>query len=196
MRFGRKAGRIYFTGFFLGAGLLVAGGARIRAVPASQTPSSAATEAEVAKGRKVFGESCIQCHNMNAVLIQRKPAQGWRETVYSMISRGAQLTPDEIDPLIAYLTATYGPDSPPPSRPKSVSGMPAGEESLPAGAGKQIVLRACVKCHNLGVVTASRKSEAEWTETVARMVSFGAAVRSPDRQTLVQYLAKNFGGGK
>lgn len=154
----------------------------------------AAENALTAKGRAVFGESCIQCHNMNPVLIQRKPEQGWRQTVYSMVSRGAQLTPDEMEALISYLTATYGPDSPLPHLKASAASNAegSGEESLPAGAGKQILSRACVKCHSLTLVTNSRKSETEWSKTVARMLSIGATLAPPDRQTLTDYLVKNF----
>lgn len=148
----------------------------------------------VDKGRIIFGASCIQCHDMNVVLIQRKPAQAWKQTVYSMISRGAEITPNEIDPLVAYLAANYGPDSP---SPRAASKSEIGDEGgLPAGAGKQILSRACVRCHKLSLVTSARKSQAEWQAAVARMVSFGATLSAAEQQTLTQYLAQNLSNKK
>ena len=196
----RKTRRGFPLGLFLLApGLFLAHSAWVNAAaPAKaqgQTKDKGSAENTlVAKGRMAFGESCIQCHNMNTVLIQRKPDRGWRQTVYSMVSRGAQLTPDEMEAVIAYLTATFGPDSPLPHL-KANAGTNAegsGEESLPAGAGKPILSRACVRCHSLSLVTNSRKSEAEWEKTVARMMSLGATLASEDRRTLGEYLTKNF----
>lgn len=168
-------------------------GARGQA-PGQVKDNGSAANTVIAKGRVVFGESCIQCHNMNTVLIQRKPEEGWKQTVYSMVSRGAQLTPDEMEALIVYLTATYGPDSPRPNMKSDsgASGGNGGEESLPSGAGKQILWHACAKCHSITLVTNSRKSEAEWGKTIARMVTIGAALAPTDRQALAEYLAKNF----
>jgi cytochrome c5 len=148
----------------------------------------------IAQGRIIFGESCIQCHDMNIVLIQRKPVAGWKQTVYSMISRGAEVTANEIEPLVAYLAATYGPDSP---SPRAGSKSEIGDEAgLPAGAGKQILSHACVRCHKLSLVMAARKSKAEWEAAVARMVSLGAALSSAEQQTLTQYLAQNLSNKK
>ncbi len=200
MRRGRKTKRaVLLSMLLLGVGLVVAEGRWARAVPKGQGERGRPEEKEkIDKGRIVFGESCVQCHTMDAVLIQRKPARGWRETVYSMISRGALLTPDEIEPLVGYLAAAYGPHSQ-PSQPNSdprriVAGAGAGEDSLPAGEGRQVLSRTCVKCHNLSLVTASRKSEDEWVKTIARMVSYGTALAPSEQQTLARYLARNFGG--
>jgi len=184
------------TGLLLAQSVSV-NGARGQA-PGRMKDKGSAENTLITKGRVVFGESCIQCHNMNTVLIQRKPEEGWKQTVYSMVSRGAQLTPDEMEALIVYLTATYGPDSPRPnmkSDPGTIAGN-GGEESLPSGAGKQILWHACAKCHSMSLVTNSRKSEAEWGKTIARMVSIGAALAPTDRQALAEYLAKNFGEKK
>ena len=180
-------------------GLLLAQSVSVNGVrgqaPGRVKDKGSAENTLITKGRAVFGESCIQCHNINTVLIQRKPQEGWKQTVYSMVSRGAQLTPDEMEALIAYLTATYGPNAPPPNM-KSDSGTSAGnggEEILPAGAGKQVLSRACAKCHSMSLVTNSRKSESEWGKTIARMVSIGATLAPADRQALAEYLSKNFG---
>ena len=88
----------------------------------------------VSEGRNIFGQACIQCHGIGHIMIKGKTEEGWRDTVYSMISRGAQMMPDEIDPLIAYLAATYRPDS----------AAPAAEgATLPDEAGRVILDRTC-----------------------------------------------------
>lgn len=203
MSIARKIRRVFFLpALILGAGLIVAQSAGVKAAAKGQAQNNGPAESEqVAKGRTVFGESCIQCHSMNTVMIEHKPAQQWRGTVYSMISRGAELTPDEIEPVVAYLAATFGPSSTLPlpgasSSNKSGGVAAGGVESLPAGKGKQVLMRTCVRCHSLSLVTASRKSEDGWVKTVARMVSYGAALAPANQQVLVQYLAKNLGGKK
>ncbi len=70
---------------------------------------------QVEEGREAFGQACVQCHGMSRTQIPRKTADGWRNPVYSMISRGAPVMPDEIEPLIDYLSATYGPGATPPA---------------------------------------------------------------------------------
>ena len=179
----------------LAAMLIFEQGARLEAAKKGQDQENGAVRGNpVDKGRIIFGASCIQCHDMNVVLIQRKPAEGWKRTVYSMISRGAEITANEIEPLVAYLAATYGPDSP-SARAGSKSEI-VDEGGLPAGAGKQILSRACVRCHKLSLVTSARKSQAEWKTAVTRMVSFGAALSSAEQQTLTQYLAQNLSNKK
>src|SRR5215510_8662871 len=68
--------------------------------------------ADVEKGRVAVGQACVQCHNLRGIQSQRKTQQQWRDTVYSMIGRGGMILPDEIEPIAAYLAATYGPNSP------------------------------------------------------------------------------------
>jgi mono/diheme cytochrome c family protein len=103
-----------------------------------------------------------------------------------MISRGAQVLPDEVDPLVGYLTATYGPDSPAPA-----SG--AGAAALPSGGGRELLVARCGRCHAVSLPTSLRKSQAEWSETVARMRSLGASLSDGEAQALITYLATNFG---
>jgi mono/diheme cytochrome c family protein len=157
--------------------------------PATQESSPASN-----KGREVFGKNCLSCHGMRETSIQRKNESGWRESVYSMISRGAQVQPSEIEPLVFYLAATYGPStaSVDPGAADSVSG--GAGAILPAGEGREILLRNCGTCHLPGVVAASHKSKDEWTETIERMVRLGAKLPNVNQKaTLADYLAANFG---
>jgi mono/diheme cytochrome c family protein len=139
-------------------------------------------------GRTVFQEACAGCHGPGAIVVQRKMADGWREAVYKMISRGAQVLPGEVDPLVGYLTATYGPDSPVPT-----SRAGAGTTALPSGGGRELLVGRCGRCHAVSLPTSLRKSRAEWGETVARMRSLGAGLSDPETDTLLTYLTTNFG---
>src|SRR5688500_3888599 len=92
----------------------------------------AGTAANVEQGKEVSGVVCTSCHSANPVSIQRKLGPAWRNTIYTMIGRGAQILPSETEPLAAYLAATYGPGSPLPG----ARGVAAG---APAPAGSEIV---------------------------------------------------------
>ena len=51
-----------------------------------------------------------------------------------------------------------------------------GEDTLPAGAGKQLVEGACAACHELDRVSAAGYTEEEWRNNINMMVNIGAPV--------------------
>jgi competence ComEA-like helix-hairpin-helix protein len=69
----------------------------------------------------------------------------------------------------------------------------AGASSMPDGAGKPIVQRACAACHALTVVTSKHASQKEWDQVVNQMVSRGADLTDDEIDTVIEYLAKNYG---
>ena len=141
-------------------------------------------------GQEIYGRACVQCHGMREVQIQRKTADRWRNTVYSMISRGAPLMPDEIEPLTAYLAANYGPGSSPSDRDADRS---QGENTLPDEPGRAIFLGNCSTCHSLEMPLALRQSEAQWNATISEMVTYGANITPQEQEILVKYAARYFG---
>ena len=145
----------------------------------------------VDQGREAFGQACVQCHGINRTTIQRKSEEGWRGTVYSMISRGSPLMPDEIEPVIAYLAATYGPDSTPPGASEASSSP--GSRALPDEPGREILVRSCVQCHAMEMILEAKKSEAEWKQTVDRMAGYGANVSPEEQALVVKYASEHFG---
>ena len=197
----RRVRRQLFSMIFVALAFGAIGGQDTKVVKgfSSQTGINQSDEQlKIQKGREVIGQACIQCHNLRSTEMQRKSAQQWRETIYSMISRGAQVMPDEIEPLTAYLTANFGPNSPPVTKAGAGSSgnisIPSTfEERLPDGQGKTILLRSCIQCHTLGLVVNSSKSEEEWNETLNRMIALGVVLTAEEQQTLTEYLAKNFG---
>jgi len=65
--------------------------------------------------------------------------------------------------------------------------------AMPDGAGKPIVQRACSACHALTVVTSKHASQKEWDQVVNQMVSRGADLTDDEIDTVIAYLAKNYG---
>ena len=60
------------------------------------------------EGRDLVLGSCNTCHTLKVVVHARKDRDSWTKGVNDMIQRGAQLFPEEIDPIIAYLSKAFG----------------------------------------------------------------------------------------
>jgi len=69
----------------------------------------------------------------------------------------------------------------------------ASPQNLPPGDGKEIVEQKCGGCHAMKVVTSKRASKQQWSALVDQMVTRGADIEDEDIQTVIDYLAKNFG---
>jgi mono/diheme cytochrome c family protein len=69
---------------------------------------------QVEKGRLVVAQVCTTCHTTLGRMLQvhKQTRDQWRDLVFFMISRGAQVMPDEIDAVTAFLVATAGRDRP------------------------------------------------------------------------------------
>ena len=69
---------------------------------------------QIEKGRVVVAQACTTCHTTLGRMLQvHKQTQAqWRELVFFMISRGAQVMPDEIDAVTAFLVANSGRERP------------------------------------------------------------------------------------
>jgi hypothetical protein len=88
-------------------------------VPAKEGSKGPSTELPEGEGKAIAVASCLQCHAVKTLANQRKDRANWEATVYDMVGKGAQLVPDEIDPLVSYLAAHFGPEAPratPPAR--------------------------------------------------------------------------------
>jgi len=123
------------------------------------------------------------------VQVHKQTAEQWKDTVYFMISRGAQIMPDEIEPVTAFLAATAGNNRQTLTE-TSGRGRPgargAGQQT-PEADGEAILQRNCQQCHELA--TASKKLDSEdWSAVIARMMTYGARLTPADQQKLVGYL--------
>ena len=61
------------------------------------------------EGRDIVAIACSQCHGLNAFTWLRQGQQAWRHQVYDMILRGTQISPSELDTVVAYLATNFGP---------------------------------------------------------------------------------------
>jgi len=68
-------------------------------------------------------------------------------------------------------------------------------DTLPAGPGKEVVIKKCLPCHNVRVTTAKRGSGSadEWEQVVNKMVSQGAELSDDEFDLVVQYLSTHYG---
>jgi cytochrome c2 len=156
--------------------------------------AQAPNQTQIDKGRQVVAQTCAACHTTitRMVQIHKQSPEEWRDTVYFMISRGAQIMPDEVDSVVAFLSATGGQG---PAQGTQVAGG-AGRGAGRGGAGqatggdvdgRTIFNRTCQQCHELATASSKQPSE-EWSAVVARMVSYGARLNSADQQKIIQYL--------
>jgi mono/diheme cytochrome c family protein len=151
-----------------------------------------------AKGMEAVGKACVQCHALRPVTLQRKTADQWRDTVHGMIGRGAQVKPDEIEPITSYLAASFGPQTP-------VLGSGAGQAAtrsqtsppstgtLPEGSGRVVLMERCVACHTSDVAVKPRQSKEQWVEAIRKMRALGAVLSAEEEKVVAAYLAENFG---
>lgn len=115
----------------------------------STASPSYAQSPDIEKGRLVVAQACTTCHTTLGRMLQvhKQTAPQWKDTVYFMISRGAQVMPDEIDAVAAFLAQSSaaegrggarGPaeQTPNTQRRGGGRGQGAGEPASPAPAGR------------------------------------------------------------
>jgi mono/diheme cytochrome c family protein len=62
-------------------------------------------------GKDILENNCGECHGVERVADKAWTKDKWRATVKDMVSRGAELKPEEIDTLVDYLSTYFGPDN-------------------------------------------------------------------------------------
>jgi mono/diheme cytochrome c family protein len=159
---------------------------------AGQVSASAPSDraAQIEKGRQVVAQVCAACHTtiVRMVQVHKQTAEQWKDTIYFMISRGAQIMPDEIEPVTAYLAATAGSNPQASQTSGRGRGGAVGPGQTAEADGAAILQRNCQQCHELAV--ASKKADSEgWSEVIMRMMTYGAKLTPADREKLIDYLS-------
>jgi mono/diheme cytochrome c family protein len=146
-----------------------------------------ADQAQMDKGRQVVAEVCSACHTTITRMVQvhRQSADEWKSTVYFMISRGAQVMPDEIEPVVAYLAATGG-KGPAQTTNAGRGAAVRGGQTAQADV-RTIFQQTCQQCHELAMASSKMPSE-EWSAVITRMMTYGARLSGSDQQRLTEYL--------
>ena len=70
-------------------------------------PSTSST-LEEGEGRDLVVKKCTVCHDLERIPARRRDRLGWEDVVDSMKSRGADITAEERQTIVDYLTAHYG----------------------------------------------------------------------------------------
>lgn len=176
------------------------------AAPAAPKP----VELPEGDGKPIAVEFCQDCHRLTNLAKAHKNLDDWTDTIHTMIDRGARIPDEKIDALAKYLVANFGPkaDAPAANAAEVAPATPAAVQAasapsapapakavveLPEGDGKAIATENCQLCHKLTNLTRAHKNLDDWKETVQTMIDRGANVPADQVDTLVQYLAKNFG---
>lgn len=137
-------------------------------------------------GRDIIAVACTQCHQAGPIIQLRMGEAAWRQRVYNMILRGAQIGPDEIDVAVKYLATNFGPGVPFP-------GLATPSVTLPNGAGADLVAGACGVCHGLDRVVAVARPGRQWEAIVHRMVAIGTPIDADQARQIISYLETNYG---
>jgi competence ComEA-like helix-hairpin-helix protein len=88
-------------------------------------------------GKAIVQEKCVVCHALTVVTSKHSSRKEWDQVVNQMVSRGADLTDEEIDTVIEYLSKNYGPldQTTTPASEASVNVNKASAEDLESSLG-------------------------------------------------------------
>ena len=170
------------------------------ALPVGASDPGVARNASGSRSERLFLATCTPCHGTSAVASRRDGPGGWRQTVNTMMGLGAQVyTREELEAIVAYLSATYGPAAGAMTIGKLPPGAALGSvepAALPKGPGADLVGAYCSMCHDLGIVVATRRRAEEWRRiTAAMLAKAGVPPDNSDLRALNDYLIANFGDG-
>ena len=68
-------------------------------------------------------------------------------------------------------------------------------QELPAGPGKETLIKVCTQCHDIESIPRLRYSRDDWANLVYSMKDMGADATAPELEQIIDYLTKNFGKG-
>jgi competence protein ComEA len=128
------------------------------------TPAQSAGGLPNGPGKAVVQKSCTTCHSETVITSERGNADHWSTIVNDMVSRGADLSDDEIDVVVKYLSTNLGPaDS------KSATPASPGAAAPPTAApGTGSNAGATVNVNKAGV--AELESSLGLTEAEAKLI--------------------------
>ena len=67
----------------------------------------------------------------------------------------------------------------------------AQDAQLPRTPGWELVMR-CVMCHSVEIAVQQRLGPEGWSDTIDRMIKYGAPIPAEDKQRLMAYLLRHF----
>ena len=80
------------------------------------------------------------------------------------------------------------------SAPPAPAGLvPMQESAFPQTRGHELAEKACQVCHSASLATQQAKDSTAWEKTLVTMIKWGAPVDSTERDSLRDYLVREFG---
>jgi competence ComEA-like helix-hairpin-helix protein len=76
---------------------------------------------------------------------------------------------------------------------RPVAAAPGDSGELPAGPGRETVVKLCANCHGLAMVTGARRTAADWKRTTDDMLARAHEGTPADAADIVGYLTSRFG---
>jgi cytochrome c2 len=73
----------------------------------------------------------------------------------------------------------------------SVAATRAQDAQIPQTPGWELVMR-CVMCHSVEIAVQQRLGPEGWSDTLDRMIKYGAPIPADDKQRLMAYLLRHF----
>lgn len=142
-------------------GLFVVGLAGLAAMISAQEDDPASVSAALApRAEGLIIARCSVCHSPDLVSQQRLPKDRWAATVDKMKHWGAEISDDEAELLVRYLSARYHPAAPdhlPPFDSELRKSKPLTQESTDTGPLVGVAVRGagifehnCQACHGAG----------------------------------------------
>ncbi|HJT86689.1 MAG TPA: cytochrome c [Bryobacteraceae bacterium] len=65
------------------------------------------------KGKKETTEICTTCHGLDNIVAKHATKEEWAAVVDSMVERGATGSKEQLETIVEYLAANFGPEKPP-----------------------------------------------------------------------------------
>src|ERR1043165_3052401 len=142
-----KAQRIFRTSIFLLSSLLpmvVLGRLGVARVKAEQSDDK--VQLPEGQGKEIVAQKCVTCHTLEKVTKEKHTQAEWKDLLEIMVSQGLELTPEEYETVLQYLTTNFGkPDSVPPPRTQSPTGGSKKEVTYSKDVAP-ILYQHCVGC--------------------------------------------------
>ena len=134
------------------------------------------------KGKELVSTLCIGCHDLNTAVSKRATTNEWRDTVNTMVERGAQISSADNAVIVTYLGEHYGAPA------AMVAGQPTA--TLPDGPGKDVLMNKCFQCHNQAMWNDLRQDRRAWEGVLYRMVGRRALWTEEEINAMADYLAR------
>ena len=148
---------------------------------------------------RVIRTNCISCHGIDDYAFYSLDRDGWtkllqdkHKDISAYISTGGStnLSTDDMNTLMGYLTTKFGPETKPFPRayvPKEIDSFFSDPEAY------RLMNRSCTVCHDLTRVSTNRDPEEAWRVKVLDMRERGAKISDDEIEHLVEWLGRVWG---